>query len=89
VGGLDKPLKTTIIDRLNGIGFQAQNSSNPALRGIHRKNLCNRGRRAKGVQLEISSGLRRVLVGSNEWQAARRTEELKRFAGTVRNILDN
>lgn len=89
IGGLDQPLKTTIIDRLNAIGFQADNSSNPALRGIHRNNLCNRGRRAKGVQLEISSGLRRVLVGSNDWQAARQTEKLKRFARAVRSALDN
>jgi phage replication-related protein YjqB (UPF0714/DUF867 family) len=87
VGGLDLSLKGKIIDRLNEIGFRADNSSNPALRGVHRKNLCNRGRRAKGVQLEISSGLRRELAGSNHWRAVRRTEELKRFARAVRSAL--
>jgi phage replication-related protein YjqB (UPF0714/DUF867 family) len=84
---LDQTLKRSIIDRLNAIGCRADNSSNPALRGVHRKNLCNRGRRAKGVQLEISSGLRRELVGSNHRDAARQTEKLKRFARTLRNAL--
>ncbi|GBC62540.1 hypothetical protein DENIS_3512 [Desulfonema ishimotonii] len=59
VGGLNENLKRKISDSLIRAGFNAEESATLGLRGISPSNICNRGRSGKGVQLEISAGLRR------------------------------
>lgn len=58
IGGLDADLKKRIKDSLTYAGFKAEESLQPGLRAIDSQNICNRGRSGKGVQLEISAGLR-------------------------------
>jgi len=61
VGGRDQPQGDRIIKHLQDVGLPAQRCDRPGLRGLHPDNLCNRGRQAAGVQLEISLGLRHLL----------------------------
>lgn len=57
LGGLDHVLKAKLADSLDKIGVEVETHGHryPA---TDPKNICNRGRRAKGVQLEISARLR-------------------------------
>ncbi len=87
VGGLNSDLKNRITDALQEVGFQAGHSPNASLGGIHRKNLCNRGSSGQGVQLEISSFLRRQLIESGGWRLAQANDMLKAFVSAVRGVL--
>ena len=55
VGGLDKTLGEAVATALQAVGEQAPTK----LAGAHPRNVCNRGRSNKGVQLEVSLELRR------------------------------
>ena len=57
IGGLDDGLKTRIARALQRTGIRVQGDDH-AFRGTHPDNLCNRGRRRKGVQLELPGPLR-------------------------------
>jgi phage replication-related protein YjqB (UPF0714/DUF867 family) len=61
LGGLDQRLEDAIRDKLESSGFEAGKHDDSDLQGRDPLNICNRGRRGRGVQLEISKGLRRVL----------------------------
>ena len=63
LGGLDRALAEAIRRELKRFGFQVGEHSNPLLQGKSAANICNRGRRTVGVQLEISRDLRDDLVG--------------------------
>lgn len=58
IGGKNKELKQKIMHALRRVGFRAVISEVPGLRGIKSENICNRCKSEKGVQLEISRGLR-------------------------------
>ena len=72
VGGLDFRLEEEVMARLLASGLDARLSIKPGMRGIDRSNLCNRGMRGKGLQLEISKMLRFELLrweqGGKAWQ---------------------
>ena len=57
LGGLDGPLKLAIREAMHGIGVDAQSEDHP-FPATDPKNICNRGRRGIGVQLELTIGLR-------------------------------
>ena len=60
VGGLDGDLKVRVVRALERAGFDArQDASNHG--GRHARNICNRGSSGKGLQLEITAGLRRAM----------------------------
>ena len=59
VGGRHEELKNRICQALCRAGFKAEISTTPGLRGEAPANLCNRGTTGKGVQLEITEGLRK------------------------------
>ncbi|MCB2168482.1 MAG: poly-gamma-glutamate hydrolase family protein [Deltaproteobacteria bacterium] len=61
VGGLALQRGDRIIESLQAAGFPARRCDRPGLRGLDPKNVCNRGRDAAGVQLEVSFGLRHLL----------------------------
>jgi phage replication-related protein YjqB (UPF0714/DUF867 family) len=61
VGGRHLNLKERLIERLTAAGFQTELSKNPGLRGMSLQNLCNRCRSGRGIQIEISRGLRERL----------------------------
>jgi phage replication-related protein YjqB (UPF0714/DUF867 family) len=60
IGGLGTVLRQHIIQALNGAGFDARlDGSRHA--GSSPRNICNKGSLGMGVQLEISSGMRRKM----------------------------
>ncbi|AJD48127.1 Phage-related replication protein-like protein [Isoalcanivorax pacificus W11-5] len=79
VGGLAGGLRTLMIAKLKSVGFVARLQSNPMLRGLDPNNICNRGSEKKGLQLEISRGLRDLLITEKQ--------QMDRFSSTVRSVL--
>ncbi|MCI2400878.1 poly-gamma-glutamate hydrolase family protein [Aliiroseovarius subalbicans] len=61
VGGLDAAIRDTIVNELELEGFDAAVGSGE-LAGEHTNNICNRGSRSMGVQLEIPKSLRNDLL---------------------------
>ena len=57
VGGLDRPLGTSLAAAFAAAGYPARLEGHP-FPAVHPQNICNRGRRRAGVQLEFSSDLR-------------------------------
>lgn len=85
VGGRDEVLKARLVDALGAAGFTAVISKVPGLCGIHPENLCNRGRSGKGVQLEISRGLRERLFKDLDHRSLRsKTTGFYRFVRALR-----
>lgn len=62
VGGLDDGLRDRVTTALVGAGFEALAVDRGRHAGRDEMNICNRGRRRAGVQLEIMKGLRDRLV---------------------------
>ena len=57
VGGLDTELIEQIVTELSKLGV-ACDCDGERFSGIHHQNICNRGRLRRGVQLELSRGIR-------------------------------
>ena len=76
VGGLDTALRDLICKSLQGAGFSAEVATSGTLAGLSAANICNRGASGRGVQLEITRGLRDALVA--------RPQSLANFARGVR-----
>jgi phage replication-related protein YjqB (UPF0714/DUF867 family) len=62
LGGLDAELKETVCTAITAAGIEARLDGH-RFRAVNPRNICNRGRRGAGVQLELTSALR--LVESN------------------------
>ena len=60
-GGLDLELRSLMIERLLRAGITAANDPSPRRQGRGITNICNRGRSSKGVQLELTVGMRKSL----------------------------
>lgn len=87
LGGLDALLKKRVTAKLIKSGFKAEITAKRALRGEHRNNLCNRGTRGKGLQLEISAPLRRILTKRVNRHHTQPNAQLQMFAHCVRQGL--
>ncbi len=83
VGGLDEALRDAIRDKLEGVGFAT--GVHPNLDGQSLDNICNRGRQRKGVQLEITKVLRKVLARAG---SAERRRKLTALATAVRSAIN-
>jgi len=57
LGGLDRTLRMQIRRAIAATGIEARVAGHQ-YRGVHPQNICNRGRRAAGVQVELTSALR-------------------------------
>ncbi|KAA1179395.1 replication protein [Rhizobium tropici] len=81
IGGLDTSLRDGIVRalRLNGFAAAAR-VKGEALAGASAANICNRGRRQAGVQLEIPRGVRDILMSD--------AEKLKQYAKAIRGAID-
>ncbi len=86
VGGRNHGLKEKVVIHLKQIEIPVGNTIPRPIKGLHRNNLCNRGVNGKGVQIEISSGLRRQFIGTKGRQH-RRGAQLISFAEAVRQAL--
>jgi len=88
LGGLDQYLCEYLKVALERHGYKVKIHENSNLQGIAAANICNRGRRGAGVQLELSAGLRRTLFDSLTTEGRKKpTDELKKFATAVREGL--
>lgn len=88
LGGRDAALGERIRTALERDGYVVAVHSDPELQGRALGNVCNRGRRGVGVQLELSSGLRKVFFNSLKAEGrAKPTSRLGEFADTVRKGL--
>ena len=88
LGGRDSVLGACICRALERSGYTVTLHDNPELHGTAPANVCNRGARQAGVQLELSLGLRQPLFESLTREGrSRPTHELKRFANAVREGL--
>ena len=79
VGGLDGELVSLIRQSLEASRFRVEGARR-GLEAVHPRNIANRGKRSRGVQLEISRGLRRALK--------RDPRRLVEFGDSVRDALD-
>jgi phage replication-related protein YjqB (UPF0714/DUF867 family) len=79
VGGLDARLRDAISAALAGAGFAAKAVTAGKRAGIDPNNICNRGRKEAGVQLEIKRGLRDGL---------RAQQHMSRFTSAVRKAIE-
>ena len=75
IGGRDAELANGIHRRLSALGIMAQTDDHP-FPGRHPQNVCNRGTRGAGVQLEITHPLRR-------------SRRVDRLASAVREAIDH
>lgn len=88
LGGLDEALGQALCRQLVAQDFAVASSGNPRLRGRHPHNICNLGRSGRGIQLELSRGLRQSLfVDHNSTAPLVATPRLARFAAAVRAAL--
>jgi phage replication-related protein YjqB (UPF0714/DUF867 family) len=82
MGGLDERLRMAVAAALQAAGFATEHSGRMHLQGMSPRNICNRGRRGQGAQLEISRGLRKELV-----HPAAPKARLHSFAAAVRQAI--
>ena len=88
LGGRDAELGAQLKAALDRYGYAVKIHGNPDLHGLAAENICNRGRHGVGVQLELSSGLRRTFFQSLTDKGRKKpTDELVRFATAVREGL--
>jgi len=88
VGGLNKELKSVMIEKLLKEGFNVKLDTTWHS-GQDIENLCNMGTMQKGLQLEISSGLRkRMFKGLNRKDRKFITETYDKLIESVRFVLD-
>lgn len=88
IGGKHEALKQRIRGALNASGFHAELADLPGLRGISPENICNRCKGGKGVQLEISRGLREKLFDHLDHRFLRKKTSLfYQFVNTLREAL--
>ena len=62
LGGRNDRILLRLLDSLRDTGLPVQEALPGNLRGCHPENLCNRGKSGKGVQMELSRGLRELLI---------------------------
>ncbi|HET9220801.1 MAG TPA: poly-gamma-glutamate hydrolase family protein [Terriglobia bacterium] len=86
IGGLAGELLRAVEESLEAAGFSVERHANPALQGESRENICNRGVRRGGVQLELSSGLRSTFFEGLTRRGRRKTtDRFATFVEAVRN----
>lgn len=83
VGGRDEAGRERLKEVLLSAKITVEAVSREALAGHHPDNICNRGRLGKGVQLELSAGLRRWVLGDQNTACA----GLKRFCTIIREAI--
>ncbi len=80
IGGLDLPLRDRMAQALHCNGFAAAiRAKGETLSGASAGNICNRGKRQAGIQLEIPRSMRDALMAD--------AEKLGCYAGAVRDAI--
>jgi phage replication-related protein YjqB (UPF0714/DUF867 family) len=90
VGGQDAARCELLCRTLTGHGFVVRRHEDAALQGTHASNICNKGSSGRGIQLELSRGLRRALVDDTRpAEPPRLTERLTAFCAAIRQALEH
>ena len=88
LGGLNHDLMERIKKNLAQAGFRTAKSPVEKLQGTNPGNICNRSRTGRGVQLEISRGLRKKMFGRQpRSDTVKTTEVFNEFVSAVRNAI--
>lgn len=89
VGGKDSTLKSALIAELTTKGYPVQHGTGKYA-GIFSANICNQTKSGKGVQLELSNGLRRILFENWQTRKSRKTttELFSNLVQDIRNVLE-
>lgn len=88
IGGRNHILKQKVMHALTTAGFNAVISDITGLRGINPENICNRCIAEKGVQLEISRGLREKMFEHFHRRSLRKKTNLfYHFINTIKESL--
>ena len=88
VGGLNKELKIAMIEKLKIAGFKAKEDTT-GHSGLDIGNLCNKGVMGKGLQLEISNGLRKnFFKGLKRKDRKTTTQAHDKFIESIQSILE-
>lgn len=88
LGGRDEDFKAWIKEKLEQRGFAVEEEPKPAWQGRHSLNICNRGQTGRGVQLELTRGLRKKMFTSlKKRDGKNRTETFRRFVSALREAL--
>jgi phage replication-related protein YjqB (UPF0714/DUF867 family) len=61
LGGLDLDFRTHLIESCRSAGFDVGDDPSPTRQGMAAMNICNRGITGKGLQVELTFGLRKQL----------------------------
>ena len=87
LGGLDHELMASVGRALAGAGFVAREDDG-TYGGLDPENICNRGTSGRGLQLELSRGLRSAMFsGLARGRRGRATETFQRFVAAARGAL--
>lgn len=76
IGGCNQELKQKLTQALIVAGFRAEISDVPGMRGMKSENICNRCKTGKGVQLEISRGLREKMFENLDRRSLRKKRNI-------------
>lgn len=88
LGGRDTTLGKYVRTALEDANYIVEAHKDQNLQGMDLANICNRGRKRAGVQLELSLGLRTLFFASlNAEGRTKPTDELIKFASAVRKVL--
>jgi len=88
LGGRDTALGERVRTALEDARYIVEVHKDPNLQGMDLANICNRGRKCAGVQLELSLGLRTLFFKSlNAEGRMKPTDELVKFASAVQKGL--
>jgi methylated-DNA-[protein]-cysteine S-methyltransferase len=88
LGGRHTSFKARIREQLQNKGFSVDETPQSSLRGTHFMNMCNRGQSGRGVQLEITYGLRKkMFTGLGRGRSKKRTGTFHAFVSALRDAL--
>ena len=88
LGGLDEERQKKFRDSLTASGFNVKQHHNPLLQGAHDANICNQGATGRGVQMELSKGLRTSFFESLTAQGRQTTTpQFEKFVAAIRRAL--
>jgi len=89
VGGLDLEWGDRFVHTLQEAGFEAVRATAP-FEGTQPENICNRGKSGRGVQLEISEGLRRFMFKGLDRNNRKETlPPFQKFVNAIRKVISS
>jgi phage replication-related protein YjqB (UPF0714/DUF867 family) len=88
VGGLQDDIRDKIRAQLSENGIKAIIRFNPSLQGRDKNNICNKNSIGKGVQIELTEGVRSAMFVSLTRAGRKiRTKLFKTFVSTIRTVI--